>query len=445
MMGELSSPDTIFALASAPGRAGIAVFRISGPRARAVFDQLCRCAVPQPRQATRVRLYDVKTDMVTDDGLALWFPAPRSFTGEDVVELSLHGGRASVAATLELLAALPDARLAEPGEFTKRAFQHDKLDLTAAEGLADLVDAETEGQRRQARRQLEGELGRLYEDWRGRLLRSLAHLEAEIDFVEEDLPAAATAGLRVDISNLINEIDKHLADRHRGERLRAGVSIAIIGAPNVGKSSLLNALAKRDVAIVAARAGTTRDVIEVHLDLGGYPVILADTAGLRDSLDDIEAEGIRRARARAAEADLKLVLFDATAPVMDSQSLALIDENTIVVSNKCDLAAAKPLPNIVALPVSAKTGVGLQELLARLESEVVRRFDTTGAPAITRLRHRTALAECRDALNRALAAGQPELLAEDLRLASRALGRITGRVGVDDVLDVIFKDFCIGK
>jgi tRNA modification GTPase len=307
------------------------------------------------------------------------------------------------------------------------------------------VDAETEAQRRQARRQLAGALGRLYEDWRTRLLRNLAHLEAEIDFVEEDLPAEATAALRSELANLISEIDAHLADRHRGERLRQGVSIAIIGAPNVGKSSLLNALAKREAAIVAARAGTTRDVIEVHLDLGGYPVILADTAGLRESPDEIEAEGIRRARARAAEADLKLVLFDATEPALDSQSLGVIDENTIVVANKADLGKLSACAGIEPLHLSAKTGAGLPELLTRLEAEVARRFDTSGAPAITRARHRTALTDCRDALRRALAVPEPELLAEDLRLAARALGRITGRVGVEDVLDVIFKDFCIGK
>jgi tRNA modification GTPase len=444
MMGDMSR-DTIFALASAPGRAGIAVFRISGPRAGDVFAMLCHCAPPPPRQATRVRLHDPQNGAVMEDGLALWFPAPRSFTGEDVVELSLHGGRASVAATLELLAALPDSRLAEPGEFTKRAFQHGKLDLTAAEGLADLVDAETQAQLRQARRQFAGELGRLYEDWRGRLLRSLAHIEAEIDFVEEDLPDDATAGLRDNISIIINEIEDHLADGHRGERLREGVSIAIIGAPNVGKSSLLNALSKRDVAIVAARAGTTRDVIEVHLDLGGYPVILADTAGLRDSNDEIEAEGVRRARARAAEADLKLILLDGSSSEPESQTIALIDENTIIVSSKADLPKAQGFAHMATIAVSAKTGAGLQELLARLESEVIRRFDTTAAPAITRMRHRTALAECRDSLKRALAATEPELVAEDLRLAARALGRITGRVGVEDILDVIFKDFCIGK
>jgi tRNA modification GTPase len=360
-----SSPHTIFALASASGRAGIAVFRVSGPHARDVFSKLCRRDVPQPRHATRVQVYDPNSSSIDasiiDDGVALWFPAPRSFTGEDVVELQLHGGRASIAATLEVLAKLPDARLAEPGEFTRRAFEHGKLDLTAAEGLADLVDAETEAQRRQARRQLAGELGELYERWRTQLLRSLAHLEAEIDFIEEDLPGDVNAGLRLEITRLIKEIDEHLADRHRGERLREGVSIAIVGAPNVGKSSLLNALARREAAIVASRAGTTRDVIEVHLDLGGYPIILADTAGLRESDDEIEAEGIRRARAHAADADLKLVLLDAGSASIDQQSLAMIDENAIVVASKSDLGKLPPVAGAGAMAVSAKTGAGIAE------------------------------------------------------------------------------------
>lgn len=438
--------ETIFALASAAGRAGVAVFRISGPRARDVFTQLCRRELPQAHKALRVQLYEPQSGEVIEDGLALWFPAPRSFTGEDVTELHLHGGRASIAVTLDVLASLSGARLAQPGEFSRRAFEHGKFDLTAAEGLADLVDAETEAQRRQARRQLGGALGQLYEDWRARLLRALAHLEATIDFSDEELPDDINAGLAEEIRRLIAEIGAHLEDRHRGERLRAGVSIAIIGPPNAGKSSLINVLSRRDVAIVAARAGTTRDVIEVHLDLGGYPVILADTAGLRDSPDEIEAEGIRRARARAAEADLKLVLVDATRLSEAGEIIDIIDESAIILVSKADLAEA---PSDIAghpvLAVSAKTGQGISALLSRLEAEVARRFDVAEAPAITRARHRDALQECRESLKRALTVDQDDLKAEDLRLAARALGRITGRVGVEDVLDVIFRDFCIGK
>lgn len=436
---------TIFALASAPGAAGVAVHRVSGPRARELFAALCRREVPPPRQAVRVTLYDPEKGEALDDGLALWFPAPASFTGEDVVELQLHGGRAAIAAALDALGRMTGYRLAEPGEFTKRAFMAGKMDLTAAEGLADLVAAETEAQRRQARRQLAGELGALYEDWRGRLLTLLAHQEAAIDFVEEELPADLLSGTQQEIGKLIGEIDTHLADNRRGERLRDGMSVVILGAPNAGKSSLLNALARRDAAIVSAQAGTTRDVIEVHLDLGGWPVVLADTAGLRESADEIEGEGIRRARARAEEADLKLVLQDATA-IPDRHTIDLIDENSIVILSKTDLpAAADPFSDHPVLSVSVKTGAGLTDLLHRLENEVARRMTLAGGPALTRQRHRKSLEKCRDYLVASGGMTSLELQVEELRQAARALGEITGRIGVEDLLDKIFRDFCIGK
>ncbi|HYH22586.1 MAG TPA: tRNA uridine-5-carboxymethylaminomethyl(34) synthesis GTPase MnmE [Azospirillum sp.] len=440
---------TIFALATAPGRAGVAVVRVSGPAAGTALGALSRHPVPAPRVATLTTLRDPGTGETLDDALALWFPGPRSFTGEDVVELHLHGGRAVVAGVVEALAALPGLRVAEPGEFTRRAFENGKLDLTAAEGLADLVDAETSAQRRQALRQMEGALGRVYESWRLRLTRALAHVEADIDFPEEDLPGGVADAVRPELEALIGEVDAHLADGHRGERLREGLHIAIVGAPNAGKSSLLNALARREAAIVSARAGTTRDVIEVHLDLGGFPVVLADTAGLREAAgDDIEEEGIRRARDRAASADLKIAVFDATAlPSLDAATLALVDAGTVVVVNKTDLVASADavVAGQEAVGVSARTGAGLRDLEARLAALAGERLAGTGAPALTRARHRAALEECRDALGRALGAPLPELAAEDVRLASRALGRITGRVDVEDVLDVIFRDFCIGK
>ncbi|HEY4134760.1 MAG TPA: tRNA uridine-5-carboxymethylaminomethyl(34) synthesis GTPase MnmE [Alphaproteobacteria bacterium] len=440
-----SVPETIYALASAPGLAGVAVYRISGPQARDVFAVLCRRGIPPPRQAVRVTLHDAANGDALDDGLAIWFPAPASFTGEDVVELHLHGGRASIALALETLGGMNGHRLAEPGEFTKRAFIAGKLDLTAAEGLADLVAAETEAQRRQARRQLGGELGALYEGWRARLLSLLAYQEAAIDFVDEDLPPDMLADAASQIAALVADIDAHLADNRRGERLRDGISIVILGAPNAGKSSLLNALAQRDAAIVSSRAGTTRDVIEVHLDLGGWPVILADTAGLREAADEIEGEGVRRALARAADADVKLVLFDASAE-LDRQTIDNIDENTIVLFNKSDLATSPvQVAGRPALTVSALTGAGIAALLVRLQGEVARRMDLSGSPALTRQRHRKSLENCRDSLEVAAQAGAPELLAEELRQAAQALGRITGRVGVEDLLDKIFRDFCIGK
>ncbi len=440
---------TIFALATAPGRSGVAVVRVSGPGSAAALSALTRRPLPEPRRAGRTTLRDPATGDALDDALVLRFQAPASFTGEDVVELHLHGGRAVVSGVIDALSALPGLRLAEPGEFTRRAFENGKLDLTEAEAVADLIDAETTAQRRQALRQMDGALGRLYDGWRERLTRALAHIEADIDFAEDDLPGGVADAVRPVIDTLVSEIGAHLNDGGRGERLREGLHIAIVGAPNAGKSSLLNALARRDAAIVSARAGTTRDVIEVQLDLGGYPVVLADTAGLREAAaDEVEEEGIRRARDRASRADVKIAVFDGTAlPALDAATLGLIDADTVVVVNKTDLPAAVPsmIGGVEPVALSARTGVGLAQLEARLTAFSADRLAVGSAPSLTRARHRAALDECRIALLRALSAPLPELAAEDLRLASRALGRITGRVDVEDLLDIIFRDFCIGK
>ncbi|HEX9463044.1 MAG TPA: tRNA uridine-5-carboxymethylaminomethyl(34) synthesis GTPase MnmE [Alphaproteobacteria bacterium] len=454
-MALATDRPTIFAPSTAAGRAAVAVLRISGPRAGAALTALTGRKLPPPRLAARARLFDPATGQPLDDGLVLWFPAPRSFTGEDVAELHLHGGRAVLAGVMAALSRQPGLRVAEAGEFTRRAFDAGKLDLAEVEGLSDLIAAETEAQRRQALRQLAGELGRLTEAWRERLLRALAHAEAEIDFPDEDLPGGLIAALRPALGDLAGEIRRHLDDERRGERLRDGVSIAIIGPPNAGKSSLLNRLARREAAIVSAIAGTTRDVIEVQLDLGGYPVIVADTAGLRDlhgrhsPQDELEREGMRRALARAEAADLKILVLDATALSVDAAVGELADANTLVVANKIDAAAGPPitLAGHVTHALSAKTGRGLETFLDVLQHEVAARLAMadTAAPVITRARHREALADCVAALDRALAGTAPELIAEDLRLAARALGRITGRVGVEDVLDVIFREFCIGK
>ena len=443
---------TIFACATAPGRAGVAVIRISGPRARAALEAL-GVPAPPPRELRRARFRDPATGETLDDGMAVLFPAPKSYTGEDVVEAHLHGSRAVIDAFTAAVGRIPGLRSAEAGEFTRRAFENGKLDLTEAEAIADLVAAETAAQRRQALRQLSGELGRLYEGWREGLLRALACSEAEIDFPDEGLPADVSARVRREIGQIKGEISGHLADDYRGERLREGLSIAILGPPNAGKSTLLNRLARREAAITSAIAGTTRDVIEVHLDLGGYPVTVADTAGLRPTGDVIEAEGVRRAEARAATADLKLVILDANRPEeAESPVRAVIDRDTIVIANKIDLA---PSPEAAAwadrlgagkaVRLSATSGTGLDALLARLGREIGARFEATAAPLLTRARHRAALEECVAALVRYEAAGLPELAAEDLRLAARALGRITGRVDVEDLLDVIFREFCIGK
>lgn len=443
----MSPDDTIFALASAPGKAGVAVLRVSGAAAAAAIRRLTQRPLPAPRRAQRRRLADPASGEPIDEALLLWFPGPASYTGEDVAEFHIHGGRAVLAAMLDALGRVPGCRLAEPGEFTRRAFLNGRLDLTAAEGLADLVAAETEAQRKLALRQLGGELGRLYEAWRLRLLGSLARLEAAIDFPEEDLPEGLIQGSRDEAKRLAAEIAGHLDDRHRGERIRDGFAIAIVGPPNSGKSSIFNKLIERDAAIVSTVAGTTRDVIEAHLDLGGYPVLLADTAGLRLTRDEIESEGVRRALARAAAADLCLAVLDATRPdEIPDEIRQLPRDRVILVANKSDLAAAPlSLDGRPALAVSARTAVGISGLREKTTKFVTECMAVGSSPVLTRARHREALAECRAALERAVAANLPELLAEDLRLAVRALGRITGRVGIEEILDRIFAEFCIGK
>ncbi len=445
-MSAAAGKPTIYAFSTAPGKSAIAVLRVSGPAAAESIRHLTKRDLPKPRHAALRRIFSGGERI--DDALVLWIPGPKSETGEDMAEFHLHGGRAIAAAALEALAQLSGYRAAGPGDFTRQAFDNGRLDLTQAEAIADLVEAETAAQRRQALRQMDGALGQLYEGWREKLVASLAHLEAAIDFPEEDLPATVTTTLDHDIQWLQGEITQCLDDGRRGERLREGFSIAILGAPNAGKSSLLNALAGREAAIVSARAGTTRDVIEVHLDIAGYPVILADTAGLRQTADEIEAEGVRRALARAAAADLRIVLFDATRwPATDRETADQIDDNSLILLTKSDLSCpADPrVGERPALAVSARTGAGIAELLARLEAMAIERFCPGALPALTRQRHRQALAECRAALDRAMDAPSLELKAEDLRLAARALGRITGRVDVEDILDRIFRDFCIGK
>ena len=388
-----------------------------------------------------MRLRDPDSGGELDDGLVLWFPAPRSVTGEDVAEFHLHGGRAVVSGVMAALRGL-GLRLAEPGEFTRRAFLNGKLDLTQAEAIADLAAAETEAQRRQALRQLDGALGEFYRGWAQRLLRALAHLEAAIDFPDEELPPEIEGRVAAEAEALAGEIEAHLADSHRGERLRDGIAIAIVGPPNAGKSSLLNQLARREAAITSPIAGTTRDVIEVAIDLAGYPAVLADTAGLRESADAIEQEGLRRALARAEAADLRLYVFDATMPEAANGAAAWPGPNTIVVANKTDLGDSR-VPS-GSLPVSSLTGDGIAGLVTTLAERIAARYDGA-APALTRARHREALEDAATALRRSLAADLPELRAEDLRLAWRSLGRITGHAEIEDLLDVIFAEFCLGK
>jgi tRNA modification GTPase len=399
--------------------------------------------LPPPRLARHVRLRDPDSGAAIDDAIALWFPAPHSVTGEDVAEFHIHGSRA-VLSTLIATLSQRGLRLAEPGEFTRRAFFNDKLDLLQAEAIADLTAAETEAQRRQALRQLDGGLGDIYRDWAARLLRLLAHFEAAIDFPDEDLPPEIEHDVVEQTTALAAEIAVHLADERRGERLRDGIAIAIVGPPNAGKSSLLNCLAQREAAITSPIAGTTRDVIEVAIDLAGYPVVLADTAGLRESADLIEQEGLRRALARAEAAELRLFVFEAgrTDQVMGAASLPAGE--TLLIANKIDLCGVYTTLPPGAIPVSALTGEGIPALIETLARRIAAEYDLA-VPLLTRARHREALEVALDGLRRSLAAPLPELRAEDLRLAWRSLGRITGQVDVEDLLDVIFADFCIGK
>jgi tRNA modification GTPase len=432
--------DTIFAPSTAPGRAGIAVIRVSGSRARDAVVALIGEAPPPPKHAILKAFRDAR-GAVIDRGLLLWFEAPNSFSGEDIAEFHVHGGRAITDAMLDALSKVDGLRPAEAGEFTRRAVENGKLDLTQAEALADLIDAQTDAQRKQALSQYGGALRELYEGWRARLIRAVALTEAVLDFPDEEVPEDTLNTVRKISSGLAAEIRAYLDDHRRGEMLRDGIYLTVFGKPNSGKSSLLNALAQRDVAIVSEVAGTTRDVIEVRLDLGGYPVIMADTAGIRDSGDLVESEGVRRALARARDADIGLLLLDASAP---NPLDGLPDDirPDITVWNKIDLSG----PQSGGISVSARTGEGIPQLLSTISGLCAKLLEsrTNDAP-LTRARHRANLEDALVTLERSRKVPDRELFGEDLRLALRSLGRITGRVDVEDILDVVFREFCIGK
>jgi len=443
--------DTVFAPATAPGRAAVAVVRLSGPRAGEALWALAGRRTA-PRRAAVRKLRD-SAGRVLDEALVLWMPGPASYTGEDSAELHLHGGPAVVAGVLEALAGL-GLRLAEPGEFTRRAFENGRLDLAQAEGVADLIEAETEAQRRQALDQLDGALGRAREAWRSDLVEALALFEAAVDFPDEDLPEDVAARARPAIERLLSALQSALEGVERAERVRDGYAIALTGAPNAGKSTLLNALSRREAAIVTATPGTTRDVIEVTLQLAGYKVILADTAGLRDTPDEVEAEGVRRARRRAEAADLRLWVVDGAgdeaspAPdVLRSGDLCLVAKADLPVGD----AAARALAEAASLGLdphrlSAHRSEDIAALEAVLSRHVIAALGSAEPPSATRLRHAALLAEAVQRLESALAlSAEPELAAEDVRLAARALDRITGKIGPEDVLDRIFSTFCIGK
>ena len=426
--------DTIFAVASGAGRAAIAVMRISGAGSAGLLTALGG-KLPAPRRAVLRRLR-AADGAVLDQAMLLWMPGPASYTGEDSGELFLHGGRAVIAGVAEALTAL-GARPAEPGEFTLRAFLNGRMDLLEAEAVGDLIEAETEAQRSQALRQMDGELGGIYAGWAGRLRWLLAQQEALIDFPDEDLPPEVEDRIIAEIDALRSDIRKHLDDGHRGEKLRDGLVFAVSGPPNVGKSSLVNLLADRDVAIVASSPGTTRDALEVRVVLAGVPVTLVDTAGLRDTDDPIEAEGVRRARARAAAADYVLLVGD------DRTGVASDDTRpTLRICNKTDLGGKVPDG---ALGVSVLTNAGIGELRTHLAAIARALTESAGPPPLTRMRHRAGLMTASERLDAAAQMDLPELRAEDLRLALGAIGRITGAVGVEDLLGDIFSQFCIGK
>ncbi len=440
--------DTIFATASGRGRAGVAVVRISGPDAITVLERLTDKPRPKNRMASVREIWSLDRSFLIDEALVLVFEGPGSFTGEDVLEIHLHGGPVLISTLFAEIAQISGLRAADPGEFTRRAFEHGRLDLTEAEGIGDLVNAETHAQHQQALRQMRGALGKVYNDWRDELIGSLAHLEADIDFPDEDLPDGVAKAIAPRIKALRQEMEAHLEDGHRGEKIREGLDVVILGAPNIGKSSLLNKLARRDAAIVSEQAGTTRDIVEVHLDLAGYPVTIADTAGIREATDLVEREGVRRARARAEAADILIFMTDAAdGPDAPVEFPDLLDPSGYRLYNKADLTGA--MSDLSSDPrhfvLSVKTETGLDRFLTQLEKDVVDRLDVSGAPSLTRVRHRRALEDCVAALTRFNIAPDPELAAEDVRLAVRALGRITGRVDVEDILDVVFGDFCIGK
>jgi tRNA modification GTPase len=430
--------STIFALASAPGRAGVAVVRLSGPDAGRIAEKLAG-TLPPPRQAALRRLAHEEREI--DHALLLWFAAPQSFTGEDVAEFHIHGGRAVREALFAALSA-HGARVAEPGEFSRRAVENSKLDLTRAEAVADLVDAETPAQLRQALRQHDGVLADLYEGWRTRLIAALGRAEAAIDFSDDGVGDTEFAAARLAAKEISQEIQRHMDDAGRGESLREGLRLTILGPPNAGKSSLINALARRDVAIVSDTPGTTRDVIEVRLNLGGYLLQIADTAGVRETQDAIEAEGVRRALSHAV-GGLTLLLLDGSLPDPAAGLPPNLPEPDLVVWNKADLGFRRE-----GLSISLKTGAGLSMLQDLLQQKVQQKLENRdSAPLLTRPRHRQALGEALSALRHGMEApsDRPELLAEDLRLAMRAVGRITGRVDVEELLDFVFRDFCIGK
>jgi len=442
---------TIYALSSGPGISGIAVIRISGKETANIIEKITGRKPPNPRVAVQRKFNFANSNNLIDEGILLWFPAPNSYTGEDLAEFHVHGSRAVISALHETLSKIKNCRLAEAGEFTKRAFQNGKINLLKAESVADLISSETEIQRKQAIKIMSGKFSDKYNSWREKLLKILSYIEAKIDFPDEDLPGNIVKEIQATSKTVLMEIQKVLKDNNVGERIREGFKIAIVGPTNAGKSSLLNYLSKRDVAIVSETAGTTRDVIETHLNLDGYPVIVSDTAGIRNSKNEIEKKGIKIALNRAEDADLKLVIISAKKPNFTRVLKDLLSKNAILVINKSDLkkgklhAKFKKYENVL---ISIKKKSNLNKLILKIKSKLKGRFISSENILITRERHRKNLIECVYHLNKFQKKKYSkdfDKAAEDLRLATRHLGTIVGKVDVEELLGTIFNDFCIGK
>ena len=442
---------TIYALSTGPGVSGVAIVRISGPEASKAIKLLTKKDLPTPRIATLRKINNINTSELIDEGIIIWFPGPWSYTGEDMAEFHVHGGKAIVLALQNELSKIENFRLAEPGEFTKIAFQNGKINLLKAEGIADLISAETEMQRLQAVKIMKGNSAEKFDNLREKLLKILSFVEAKIDFPEEDLPNENIQQIKKVSTEVLNQIKKILNDQKVGEIIREGFKIAIIGPTNAGKSSLLNNLSNRDVAIVSEIAGTTRDVIEVHLNIDGYPVIISDTAGIRNSKDEIEKKGIKLSLDRAENADLKLVVVDAKSIDLSGFLNDLLKDNAILVVNKSDLINSELDPEVKKLDhvlISLKENLNLDKLISKIKNKLKTKFIVNEDILITRERHRQHLVQCSDNLKNFIEKNDKKDFdkgAEDLRLATRHLGMIVGKVDVEEILGSIFNDFCIGK
>jgi len=442
---------TIYALSSGPGISGVAVVRVSGPDASNVLKIITGKELPEPKVATLRKLKKINTNQLIDEGIILWFPGPDSYTGEDLVEFHVHGSRAVISALHSSISKIDNCRLAEAGEFTKLAFQNGKINLLKAESIADLISSETEIQRQQAIKIMEGKSSNEFNYLREKLLKILSNVEAKIDFPDEDLPVDVLNNMKKNSEEVSNRINKILNDQKVGERIREGFKIAIVGPANVGKSSLLNYLASRDVAIVSETAGTTRDVIETHLNIDGYPVVLSDTAGIREAKNEIEKKGIRLALKRAEEADLRLVVIEPKNLNFTGFLKDLFDDNSILIINKCDLEEVKlnnQMSKLNPVLVSIKNNTNIEELILKIKNKLKNKFITSDDILITRARHRQHLEKCLEHLknfNEKKEVEEFDKAAEDLRLATRNLGMIVGKVDVEEILGSIFNDFCIGK